>query len=442
MKGKLSIPGLVLILAALIFSGCAPATVTPSPPEASPEVMAARDAALTYIREHFAEAPTESSAWVEERLTPEDVPGGATWQYTAEGWVVTVSYAVLPPEWTVYHVSVSNPSTGFEWEGRVDGSGRVPEAPEHALVARDAALRYVSEEYGQQGLGSGLAWVEHTIRAEGVVGVQAYQYTTGDWLVTISYPVVPPDQAVYSVAVVNETTGFQWEGEVDAWGAVTELGAETPEVMFDRVAARDAAMNHIYEHYHYPPIDEQAVEWEEKDITPEGLVGSATFRYTVESWVVEVSYPIVAPEAMIYEIKVTNDHLGFEWQGTVDAQGVVTEEGEAPSGDVISGEASVESIEILILESFPVQINVVAEGYLSDACTEIDEITEKLQGNTFSVTITTARPADAVCAQVITEFEEVISLDVLGLPAGTYTVDVNGVTDSFELEMDNVAPEE
>jgi len=298
----------------------------PSAPEATAVIVAARDAALTFVREQFDDAPGESLAWVEERLTPEDVPGGATWQYTAEGWAVTVSYAVLPPEWTVYRVSVTNEGTGFEWSGRVDGSGRVPEAPESVLVARDAAMRYVVEEYGQQGLGSGLAWGEEWVTPEGVVGAGAYQYTAGDWVVTISYPVVAPEHAVYTVSVLNQATGFRWEGEVDAQGIVTELGAETPEVMFDRVAARDAAMEYIYEHYQYPPIDEQAVEWEEEDITPEGLVGSATFRFTVESWVVEVSYPIVAPEATIYQVTVTNDHLGFEWQGTVDAQGVVTEQ--------------------------------------------------------------------------------------------------------------------
>ncbi|NIN68751.1 MAG: hypothetical protein GTO63_29505, partial [Anaerolineae bacterium] len=99
-----------------------------------------------------------------------------------------------------------------------------------------------------------------------------------------------------------------------------------PEVLLDKVAARDAAMSYIYLHYNYPPIDVKAVEWDEEDKTPEGLVGSATFRYTVQSWVAEVSYPIVAPEATIYEVKVTNDNLGFEWQGIVDAKGVVTEE--------------------------------------------------------------------------------------------------------------------
>jgi inhibitor of cysteine peptidase len=114
----------------------------------------------------------------------------------------------------------------------------------------------------------------------------------------------------------------------------------------------------------------------------------------------------------------------------------------ACSPGVESAKASVESIEILILESFPVQIHVVARGHLPDDCTEIGEITRERQGNTFSVTITTARPANVACAEMLVSFEEVISLDVLGLPAGTYTVDVNGVRDSFQLAVDNVPPEE
>ena len=34
---------------------------------------------------------------------------------------------------------------------------------------------------------------------------------------------------------------------------------------------------------------------------------------------------------------------------------------------------------------------------------------------------------------VLCDIEESILLDVAGLPAGTYTVDVNGLTDTFEL---------
>jgi hypothetical protein len=113
---------------------------------------------------------------------------------------------------------------------------------------------------------------------------------------------------------------------------------------------------------------------------------------------------------------------------------------EPAGGGVIYGQAVVEEIEILILESFPVQVNVVVRGYLPDGCTEIDEIQQERTGQTFQVTITTVRPADAVCTEAIVPFEQVIGLDVAGLEAGTYTVDVNGIADTFTLDVDNVMP--
>lgn len=114
-----------------------------------------------------------------------------------------------------------------------------------------------------------------------------------------------------------------------------------------------------------------------------------------------------------------------------------------PDEPVTYGMADVEEIDILIMESFPVQVAVVARGHLRDGCTEIDEVRRKfdVETNTFSVEITTARPTEAVCTQALEPFEERISLDVHGLPAGTYTVDVNGVTDTFTLDVDNVLPE-
>jgi inhibitor of cysteine peptidase len=113
---------------------------------------------------------------------------------------------------------------------------------------------------------------------------------------------------------------------------------------------------------------------------------------------------------------------------------------EPTGAGVIRGQAIVEEIDIQILESFPVQVHVVARGYLPDGCTEIDEIEKTRAEQTFQVTITTVRPADAVCTEALVPFEEVISLDVLGLEAGIYTVDVNGVTGSFELSVDNEPP--
>ena len=111
---------------------------------------------------------------------------------------------------------------------------------------------------------------------------------------------------------------------------------------------------------------------------------------------------------------------------------------ESKDGDYIYGPAVVESTEILVLESFPVQIHVIAKGYLPDGCTEIDRVEEERNGNTFTVTITTKRPKDMMCTQAIVPYEKVVPLDVYGLKAGTYNVNVNSVTDSFELSTDNI----
>jgi len=106
--------------------------------------------------------------------------------------------------------------------------------------------------------------------------------------------------------------------------------------------------------------------------------------------------------------------------------------------NMIENPANVNDVEILILESFPIQVNVIVHGEFPDICTEIAKVTTAREGPAFLVTITTRRPADAVCAQVITSFEKVISLDVAGLKKGTYPVDVNGVRSTFELQSDNI----
>lgn len=101
------------------------------------------------------------------------------------------------------------------------------------------------------------------------------------------------------------------------------------------------------------------------------------------------------------------------------------------------GEAIIENAEALILESFPVQVNVQITGSLPDGCTELHMIETERVDSTFFVTVETIRPVDQLCTEALVPFTEVTSLDVAGLPAGEYTVDVNGFTTTFELAVDN-----
>ena len=92
------------------------------------------------------------------------------------------------------------------------------------------------------------------------------------------------------------------------------------------------------------------------------------------------------------------------------------------------------------MESSPVQITVIAEGVLPDSCTEIGAITRDRNGKAFTVIIGTVRDPNLICAQATVQFRVPVPLDVRGLPAGTYTVDVNGVSVSFTLDTDNTPP--
>ncbi len=78
---------------------------------------------------------------------------------------------------------------------------------------------------------------------------------------------------------------------------------------------------------------------------------------------------------------------------------------------------------------------------VADPCTDIDEISVEREGNHFEVLITTLREAEVMCAQVIEAFEQNIPLDVYGLPAGDYTVTVNGIDAEFTFLQDNSLPD-
>jgi len=105
--------------------------------------------------------------------------------------------------------------------------------------------------------------------------------------------------------------------------------------------------------------------------------------------------------------------------------------------------AVVKSIDILLLESFPLQVNAVIRGDLPDAgCTTIASVEQVREGNTFKLTLVTTTDPLAVCAQVLTPFEEEVSLEVYGLPAGIYTVEAGDIQTTFEFTVDNILPTE
>ncbi len=106
--------------------------------------------------------------------------------------------------------------------------------------------------------------------------------------------------------------------------------------------------------------------------------------------------------------------------------------------EATNNSAFVDEIEMMIIETFPVQVNVIAKGYFHDDCTKIVHITEELRGNTISLKMITVRQTDKVCSQDIKPFEEIIPLNIAGFSADIYTVNVNNKSAIFELGVDNI----
>lgn len=133
------------------------------------------------------------------------------------------------------------------------------------------------------------------------------------------------------------------------------------------------------------------------------------------------------------------------WFGSKDSAPVVIEDTFANQNTDQDGPginvpqenlAPIDRIEIVTLESFPIQKNLVVSGNLPNGCVFLDSIDQRRDGNIFYVSIATRNEGD-ICTEALVPYEQTIPLEVIGLPAGVYIVNVNGIETQFELDGDN-----
>jgi hypothetical protein len=84
-----------------------------------------------------------------------------------------------------------------------------------------------------------------------------------------------------------------------------------------------------------------------------------------------------------------------------------------------------QSSELLVLESYPVQINLVLRGELPTPCHQLRiQLTSPDAQNRIEVRVYSVVDPDQMCIQVLDPFEATVSLG--SFPSGTYVVLVNG----------------
>ncbi len=106
--------------------------------------------------------------------------------------------------------------------------------------------------------------------------------------------------------------------------------------------------------------------------------------------------------------------------------------------------AEIEQVTLIKTDTAPAQVFLQISGEFSNGCPEIGQISHRLVGDTFEVSVYYANnawmlhPEIILCTQAIVPFNKVIPLPIYGLPAGDYHYSLNGkFTGSFNLATDN-----
>lgn len=135
------------------------------------------------------------------------------------------------------------------------------------------------------------------------------------------------------------------------------------------------------------------------------------------------------PTPLVEAIPANGYQATDEAPGEVEVGAGSTEEGSQVEGKLIS----IEHVGVQVGEGSPIPVEIIASGTWPDLCAQIAEVQSKM--HVFSIDITLLASTVEACPpdQLGLPFRFAFPLNIVELPEGTYTVTVNGVSNTFDL---------
>ncbi len=111
---------------------------------------------------------------------------------------------------------------------------------------------------------------------------------------------------------------------------------------------------------------------------------------------------------------------------------VEEDEGMEPDGNNRQVFTVIESVEVAVLESFPMQLELTISGHQPDGCDVPVQVEQEVDGNNVTISIYRELPVDVMCPAVLMFYEETIRVDG-SFEGGTVTIQVNEFSTSVDL---------
>jgi hypothetical protein len=95
-------------------------------------------------------------------------------------------------------------------------------------------------------------------------------------------------------------------------------------------------------------------------------------------------------------------------------------------------DSSIDEIDILLLETQPVQVIVVVRGVFPDGCYRSHETHQTQEGNTITLQMTDIYHLGSMCTQAIIAYKTQVDIGMFA--PGHYKVIVNGIAQEFRVD--------
>lgn len=124
--------------------------------------------------------------------------------------------------------------------------------------------------------------------------------------------------------------------------------------------------------------------------------------------------------------------VAYDENGEIDPMASSQSDNQEAEGNAMPVDTVIETVEVAILESFPMQLQLVVSGYQPDGCDFPVEVAQRVDGNDVTLHIFRNVPPDVMCTMNLAPYEETILIDG-GFTEGTVNIQVNEFTTSVDL---------